>query len=85
MEHHESFPKAINTVESLSLKPLNIFNSERRKFHNHEIYPKPNGIECPMCGNEMGDSDNITLTSIPPQRKIECLNKDCKHINYRIV
>jgi hypothetical protein len=44
--------------------------------------PKPNGIACPKCGNELMDTNpNATLTSYPAQKDIHC---DCGYKGYRI-
>ena len=67
-----------------NLKSLAQANQERMAVYAEPQYPRPNGIACPQCGNEMGDSDNLLLMSNPPQQRIECLNKDCNFITYRV-
>jgi DNA-directed RNA polymerase subunit RPC12/RpoP len=45
--------------------------------------PKPNGIACPNCGEELMDSHPmITLTSHPAQKNIHC--PSCDYRGYRI-
>lgn len=65
---------------SKKLIPLNEFNSKR---HVELTYPKFNGIECPKCGSEMMDIDNMVLTSFPPKKNIKCSNGMCNHNDYR--
>lgn len=46
--------------------------------------PKPNGISCPKCGEELMDSNPmITLTSHPAQKTTHC--PSCEYVGYRIV
>jgi hypothetical protein len=45
--------------------------------------PRPNGIACPECGEELLDSNpNMTLTSNPAKKSIHC--SKCKYNGYRI-
>lgn len=45
--------------------------------------PRPNGIACPECGEEMMDSDPMsTLTSDPPQKNVHC--PGCNYHGYRL-
>jgi hypothetical protein len=66
------------------LKTLDEHNSiawsnQVNMFYNE---PKPNGIACPKCGNEMWDSTPmVILTSNPAQKNIHC---NCGYVGYRI-
>ena len=65
------------------MKTLEQFNEDRRNYHYHQLNPCLNGIECPVCGAELWDSDPlITLTSNPPQKNIHC--EYCDYEGYRI-
>jgi len=45
--------------------------------------PRPNGIACPNCGDELLDSNPMmTLTSMPPKKSVNCIN--CDYVGYRI-
>jgi predicted RNA-binding Zn-ribbon protein involved in translation (DUF1610 family) len=45
--------------------------------------PKPNGIACPKCGEELMDTNpNMTLTSHPAQKNVHC--PKCGYTGYRI-
>jgi len=46
--------------------------------------PRPNGIACPECGNELMDSNPMmTLTSHPAKKDVHC--PKCEYKGYRIV
>lgn len=65
------------------LKSLSEFNEERRWFYEDNTKPKPNGIACPKCGEELWDKEpSITYTSNPPQKKVACIA--CDYEGYRI-
>jgi len=66
------------------LKPLQEFNDEQAtNYQNHYSESKPNGLACPLCGEELLDSrPGITLMSYPPQKDVKCSN--CSYIGYRI-
>ena len=67
------------------LKTLNEHDSERLGLYYglYENTPKPNGIGCPQCGEELVDSmPNITLTSLPPKKDIHC--PYCDFRGYRL-
>ena len=64
-----------------ALISLDDFNASKRLAAIVE-YPIPNGIECPKCGDEMGDSDPMILMSYPEQRRVSC--KTCGHKGYRL-
>lgn len=47
--------------------------------HNQEIqdsawkpYPRPNGIECPLCKAELLDINSNVLLSYPGQKEVKC-------------
>lgn len=69
------------------LKRLQEFNQEALGSYAVALLPRPNGIECPVCRKnknssvEMMDSDNIVLTSNPPQKNIHC--PTCGYRGYR--
>lgn len=44
-------------------------------------YPRPNGMRCPDCGEELFDKDPKKLLSSPPKRNIICMN--CGYKGYR--
>ena len=45
--------------------------------------PCKNGIACPVCDEELYDTNpSITLVSFPPKKNIHCIN--CKYIGYRV-
>jgi len=55
------------------LKSLEEHNEEMRKRYKDWFnYPKPNGLACPKCGEELIDSDAVTLSSYPPRKNIHC-------------
>lgn len=45
-------------------------------------YPRPNGIACPKCGNELLDRDGNILTSNPPKKAVFCL--ECGHNDFAL-
>lgn len=46
--------------------------------------PSLNGIACPVCGEELYDSNPmITLDSFPEQKNVHC--SSCEYIGYRTV
>ena len=54
---------------------------DNNKFFNtfqYESIKCGNGISCPVCGEELIDSDNYILTSNPPQRNVKCLKCEFK-------
>lgn len=65
------------------LKPLKEFNEEKQQEHLAAItYPKLNGLECPLCKNELQDLDSFILLSYPAKRNVGC--SKCSYRNYRI-
>lgn len=45
--------------------------------------PRPNGVACPKCGEELWDSDPmVTLTSNPPQKNVHC--EACGYRGYMV-
>jgi len=63
-------------------------NLKSLEDHNFEVQrarwgsPAPNGIACPLCGNELWDSSpSIMLTSYPPQYNVHC--PSCNYHGYR--
>ena len=73
------------TLEGKSLTTLEGHNAVAWSTHNY-LYsgePRPNGIACPKCGEEMMDSNPmITLTSHPAQKNVHC--PKCEYKGYRI-
>ena len=67
------------------LKTLAEHNSEKLNS-NWDLYsnnPIPNGISCPVCEEEMMDSNPMMmLASIPPKKNVHC--PSCGHSDYRI-
>lgn len=68
-----------------TLKTLDEHERERREdFERAEAanhYPRPNGIACPKCGEELMDSDMLVLTSQPPMKNVHC--PACGYRGYR--
>ena len=58
-------------------------NDAKRKAYWTKVLPTPNGIECPVCQEELRDSfPRSVLTSNPPQRSVHC--PDCGYAGYRL-
>ena len=73
------------TSTNIVLKPLDEHNSEawstQTGWFSNE--PRPNGIACPKCGNELMDTNPMmTLTSHPAQKNVHC--PKCGYTGYRI-
>jgi len=67
------------------MKTLEEHNADARKFHQqiNDNSPKPNGIKCPKCGEELFDSTpDIVLTSNPPQYNVHCPKCGYKGLRY---
>jgi len=67
------------------LKSLTEHNSQcsNFQFSMYSNLPRPNGIACPECGEELMDSNpNMTLTSYPAKKSIHC--SKCTYQGYRI-
>jgi hypothetical protein len=65
------------------MKSLVEHNEERAKMYKNPSDPKPNGLGCPNCSNELFDTNpDQTLMSYPPQKRIHC--EGCGHTGYRI-
>lgn len=52
--------------------PVSVDDHNRSRMPMVNIYPRPNGIACPKCGNEMMDKDATILTSLPPRKLVIC-------------
>lgn len=65
------------------MRTLNEWNdNQSKKYKGSQI--GPNGIQCPICGEEMYDGDpRMIVATYPPKRKVYC--KSCKHEDYRIL
>lgn len=62
---------------------LNEFNQRVLRENSYSNEPKPNGIACPKCGEELMDSSPMTtLTSYPAQKYIHC--PKCDYVGFRI-
>lgn len=67
------------------LKTLEEHNNRISAFYSYVNKPEPNGIACPLCGEELLDSKpHEVLTSLPPQKSTKCSNKACNYTGYRI-
>jgi len=70
-------------VKAMALKPLATFNAERAAL----IRRKPathNGIECPVCQEQLFDTDlSVTLTTDPPQTRVHC--NECNYTGTRLL
>jgi len=67
------------------MKSLEEHNQERSDDYQgiYNPNPKPNGIECPKCKEELHDTQpNMVLTSYPPKKNVGCLK--CGYKGYRI-
>lgn len=68
-----------------NLKTLDEHNSSARIRQMAAMTngPRPNGIACPKCGEELLDTTpNITLTSMPAQKNVNC--SKCDYVGYRV-
>jgi DNA-directed RNA polymerase subunit RPC12/RpoP len=85
-EEEEKEGSSITTKTHSGLLSLDEHNSnawatQTRWFSNE---PRPNGIACPKCGNELMDSNPMaTLTSHPAKKNVHC--PKCEYKGYRIV
>ena len=66
---------------------LDEYNELRRAARQYGMInrnkPKPNGIACPKCGEEMMDSNpSVSLASNPPQKNIHC--PKCNYKDFRV-
>ena len=62
-----------------TLAEHNFFQINRR----NSVIPVKNGIQCPVCKDELYDTNPMTtLLSDPPQKNIHCAN--CDWYGYRI-
>ena len=65
------------------LQSLAEFNRQRKEARFKESQPKPNGIECPDCGEELMDSTpRYIYDSFPPQMAVSC--PTCYFRGYRV-
>ena len=65
------------------LKPLNEHNEEATRGYLDFGKPRPNGIACPECGEELWDSNPASvLASYPPKLNVHCLA--CGYRGYRV-
>jgi len=62
------------------MKTLDEHNKSILAMQN--IYPKNNGIACPVCGKELQDTDGNILTSFPPRTAVNCSNCEYKGFRY---
>ena len=68
------------------MKSLSEWNKDRKAAYDL-LYPynrpRPNGILCPECGNELFDvNPNTVLTSYPPKKAVKC--NGCGFNGYRL-
>ena len=71
-------------MKNKKLKSLEESNAESRRlaFKISDNSPRPNGIACPNCGEELMDTNPMsTLTSNPPQKNVHC--PKCEYSGYR--
>lgn len=65
------------------MKSLAEHNETRFAAYLDMNNPRPNGIACPKCGEELNDTTPfLTLTSNPPQTNVGC---KCGYYGTRIV
>lgn len=72
---------------SKKLKTLDEHNAEKwiSQSEMESLWgkPRPNGIACPNCWDELYDSQpNVTLTSNPAQKNVHC--EGCGYKGYRL-
>lgn len=66
------------------LVSLDDWNKGRQLSHQfNTTFPKPNGIACPTCSEELVDVDASILTSYPAQKRVRC--SKCSYSGLRIV
>jgi uncharacterized OB-fold protein len=57
----------------MSLQSLEEYNKQAlERAFKKKMHPRLTGIACPHCGQELQDSDNAILTTVPPQKRIKC-------------
>lgn len=86
VEQKETSMKKSPTLKRTVLKDLKEHNSTARTLYQRltSNSPRPNGIACPKCGNELLDSNpRMTLTSNPPQKNTHC--SACAYRGYRVI
>lgn len=67
---------------SKPLIPLEEHNAQAREVYWHRNLPKPNGIACPKCGEELLDSNpDVILPTAPSQLNVHCV---CGYKGYRV-
>lgn len=65
------------------LKTLKEYNQDKLFDYSSTVDPSLNGIECPICGEELRDSrPMVSLTSWPPKKEVNC--NSCGYTGYRI-
>lgn len=68
-------------MDNKKLISLEEHNKERLEQHFDLNKPKLNGLKCPKCGAPLYDPyPNVTLTSNPPQKNVECTK--CNYAGY---
>ena len=71
-------PKKMKSLEEHNTQTGNLYWWQ---FYTNE--PRPNGIACPNCAEQLVDSNPMmTLTSFPPKKNINCIK--CDYVGYRI-
>lgn len=66
------------------MKSIEEYNAEKQKdlLASMPKFPRPNGIKCPKCGEELFDIDDRVLLSHPPKKNVKCLK--CLYQTYSI-
>ena len=69
------------------METLADFNDAKRAKYWKAVLPAPNGIECPVCQEELWDSyprqeGRLMLTNAPPSQNVHC--PDCGYAGYRL-
>lgn len=73
----EEHTKAKAGPKKKGLVTLQNFNAERIKLYAEAALSKPNGIECPKCGNELMDvNPNDVFGTDPPTMEVACSTCD---------
>ena len=71
------------TKKLKSLEEHNTTTANSHWWQFNSIEPRPNGIACPHCAEELVDSNPmITFTSFPPKKNVNC--SKCDYVGYRI-
>lgn len=66
-----------------TLIPLDEYNKNQSKRHENDFKPRPSGIKCPRCGQELLEKTDIMLLSCPPQAQLFC--RKCTYVASKLL